>query len=50
MFSVHAVNNVVLDTTIIDFVGMGKYSQMWALLRYLISYFGITLHPSGSDF
>lgn len=47
MFCVHAVNNVVLDT--INFVGMGTCSQMWALLRHLIAYFGISLHTTASD-
>lgn len=49
MFSVCAVNNV-LDTTAINFAGMGRHSQMWALLRHLISYFGITLHTLASNF
>lgn len=34
MFSVHAVINVVLDRTqcnVVNFIGMRRYSQMWAL-------------------
>lgn len=50
MFGVHAVNHVVLDTAVINFVGMGRYSQELASLGHLISYFGITLHTSASDF
>lgn len=36
MFSVHAVINVVLDTTqfnVINIIGMRSYSHMWALFK-----------------